>query len=57
MSVTHNVNKHLGVVRNDIYVTLEHGVFEKSRKSTEENVEVGIEVVDNRGRTIPVSAE
>ena len=46
-----------GDVRNDIYVTVEHGQFEKGHKRAERNVEVGIEVVDNQGKTIPVSAE
>ena len=44
-----------GDVRNDIYVTLEHGQFEKGSKRAERNVEVSIEVIDGNGKTIPVS--
>ena len=44
-----------GDVRNDIYITLECGQFEKGHKRAERNVEVSIEVVDGGGRTIPVS--
>ena len=44
-----------GDVRNDIYVTLEHGQFEKGSKRAERNVEVAIEVIDGNGKTIPVS--
>ena len=44
-----------GDVRNDIYVTLEHGQFEKGSKRAERNVEVAIEVIDKSGKTLPVS--
>lgn len=44
-----------GDVRNDIYVTLEHGQFEKGSKRAERNVEVAVEVIDGNGKTIPVS--
>ena len=44
-----------GDVRNDIYVTLEYGQFEKGSKRAERNVEVAIEVIDGLGKTIPVS--
>ena len=44
-----------GDVRNDIYITLEHGQFEKGSKRAERNVEVAINVIDGKGRTIPVS--
>ena len=43
-----------GDVRNDIYITLETGQFEKGHKRAERNVEVAIEVVDGAGKTIPV---
>ena len=44
-----------GDTRNDIYVTLEHGQFEKGSKRAERNVEVSVEAVDNQGNIIPVS--
>ena len=37
-------------MRNDIYVTLEHGQFEKGSKRAERNVEVAIEVIDRSGK-------
>ena len=43
-----------GDVRNDIYVTLEHGQFEKGSKTAPRNVEVAISVCDTRGQIIPV---
>ena len=45
----------LGVVRNDIYVTLEYGQFEKGSKRAERNVEVAIAVCDSRGEILRVS--
>ena len=44
-----------GDVRNDIYVTLEGGSFEKGTKRSERNVEVAIEVIDGAKQVIPVS--
>ena len=44
----------LGVVRNDIYVTLEYGQFEKGSKRAERNVEVAIAVCDSRGEILRV---
>ncbi len=44
-----------GDVRNDIYVTVESGVFEKGTKRSERNVEVAIEVFDGSKKVIPVS--
>ena len=43
-----------GDVRNDIYVTVESGVFEKGTKRAERNVEVAIEVYDGSNHVIPV---
>ena len=43
-----------GDVRNDIYVTLEGGTFEKGAKRSERNVEVAIEVIDGARQVIPV---
>ena len=45
-----------GAVRNDIYVTLEYGQYEKGAKRAERNVEVSVEVVDNKGKIISVSS-
>ncbi len=42
-------------VRNDIYVTLEHGQFEKGNKTAPRNVEVAIAVCDTNGLIVPVS--
>ena len=44
-----------GDVRNDIYITVESGVFEKGKKRSERNVEVAIEVFDGLKNVIPVS--
>lgn len=43
-----------GDVRNDIYLTLECGQFEKGHKRAERNVEVAVEVIDGSGKVIPV---
>lgn len=45
-----------GDVRNDIYITVEQGSFEKGTKRSERNVEVAIEVFDGANKLIPVSA-
>jgi hypothetical protein len=42
-----------GVVRNDIYITVEYGQFEKGHKKTERNVEVGVVVCNKAGNIIP----
>ena len=44
-----------GDVRNDIYITVESGVFEKGNKRSERNVEVAIDVFDGSKNAIPVS--
>ena len=41
--------------RNDIYLTLEYGQFEKGSKRAERNVEIAIAVCDRDGKIIPVS--
>ena len=41
--------------RNDIYLTLEYGQFEKGSKRAERNVEIAIAVCDKGGNIIPVS--
>ena len=41
--------------RNDLYLTLRGGEFEKGRKTAQKNVEVRICIVDERGGVIPVS--
>lgn len=41
-------------MRNDIYITVEQGVFEKGTKRSERNVEVAIEVFDGHRNVIEV---
>ncbi|XP_060011671.1 dedicator of cytokinesis protein 5-like isoform X2 [Lagenorhynchus albirostris] len=41
-----------GDVRNDIYVTLIHGEFDKGKKKTPKNVEVTMSVFDEEGRLL-----
>lgn len=43
-----------GDVRNDIYVTLIHGEFDKGKKKTPKNVEVTMSVYDEEGNTLEV---
>ena len=50
-----HIHTSTGDVRNDIYVTLEFGQFEKGNKRAERNVEVSINVMDGDGKVIPVS--
>lgn len=44
----------VGHDRNDVYVTLEYGQFEKGSKMAERNVEVAIAVCNSEGRIVPV---
>ncbi|KAF3818406.1 hypothetical protein GH733_011823 [Mirounga leonina] len=44
-----------GDVRNDIYVTLIHGEFDKGKKKTPKNVEVTMSVYDEEGKLLEVS--
>lgn len=41
--------------RNDLYVTLERGEFERGGKSTAKNIEVTILVLDSDGKPLEVS--
>lgn len=43
-----------GDVRNDIYVTLIHGEFDKGKKKTPKNVEVTMSVYDEEGNMVEV---
>lgn len=43
-----------GDVRNDIYVTLVHGDFDKGSKTTPKNVEVTMSVYDEDGKKLEV---
>lgn len=44
----------LGDVRNDIYVTLVQGDFDKGSKTTAKNVEVTVSVYDEDGKRLEV---
>lgn len=44
----------LGDVRNDIYVTLVQGDFDKGSKTTAKNVEVTVSVYDEDGKKLEV---
>lgn len=45
-----------GDVRNDIYLTLQGGDFDKYNKTTQKNVEVIMWVCDEEGKVIQVSS-
>lgn len=42
-------------MRNDLYITVERGEFEKGGKSVARNVEVTMHVVDSSGQILKVS--
>lgn len=44
-----------GDIRNDIYLTLHSGDFDKYNKTTQKNVEVIMLVCDEEGKVMPVS--
>lgn len=44
-----------GDIRNDIYLTLHSGDFDKYNKTTQKNVEVIMLVSDEEGKIVPVS--
>lgn len=44
-----------GEMRNDLYITVERGEFEKGGKSVARNVEVTMLVLDSGGQTLKVS--
>ena len=46
-----------GDVRNDIYLTLQGGDFDKYNKTTQKNVEVIMLVCDEQGKVVPVGVE
>lgn len=55
LSTTHRVGCPVaGDVRNDIYVTLIHGEFDKGKKKTPKNVEVTMSVYDEEGKLLEV---
>lgn len=41
--------------RNDLYITIEKGEFERGGKSTGKNIEVTVLVLDEEGQLIDVS--
>lgn len=44
----------IGEMRNDLYITVERGEFEKGGKSVARNVEVTMHVVDSSGQILKV---
>lgn len=55
LSTTHRLGRYIaGDVRNDIYVTLIHGEFDKGKKKTPKNVEVTMSVHDEEGNILEV---
>ena len=48
-------NDIAGDVRNDIYVTLFEGEFNRGSKTADKNVEVTMLVCNKKGEVIPVS--
>lgn len=44
----------LGEMRNDLYITIERGEFEKGGKSVARNVEVTMLIVEATGQTLKV---
>lgn len=45
-----------GEMRNDLYITLERGEFEKGGKSVARNVEITVSVLDADGQILKVNA-
>lgn len=45
----------VGEMRNDLYITIERGEFEKGGKSVARNVEVTMFIVDSTGQILKVS--
>ena len=41
-------------VRHDVYLTLDHGVFNKGTKRADKNVEVDMEIIDEKEQIIAV---
>lgn len=49
------VEKCINYFRNDLYMTLERGEFERGGKTTGKNIEVTVLVLDNEGKLLEVS--
>ena len=41
-------------VRHDVYLTLDHGVFNKGTKRADKNVEIDVEIIDEKEHIIAV---
>ena len=41
-------------VRHDVYLTLDHGVFNKGTKRADKNVEIDMEIIDEKEQIISV---
>lgn len=41
-------------VRHDVYLTLSHGVFNKGTKRADKNVEIDVDIIDEKEQIISV---
>ena len=41
-------------VRHDVYLTLDHGIFNKGTKRADKNVEIDMEIIDEKEQIISV---
>jgi hypothetical protein len=46
----------IGEMRNDLYITIERGEFEKGGKNVARNVDVTMFIVDSSGQTLKVGS-
>ena len=46
---------YVGINRNDVYITLERGEYDKGTKTAQKNVEVAVVVVNDSGEIRHVS--
>lgn len=47
----------VGINRNDVYITLERGEYDKGTKTAQKNVEVAVVVVNDSGEIRHVSSD
>lgn len=53
-STYNNLVYHVDDVRHDVYLTLDHGVFNKGTKRADKNVEIDMEIIDEKDQVISV---